>query len=78
MHNFFLWYAKNQFILATQAVDESAGLVAITKILNRPYPEFSYHLIVTPQILKKINSRSFIVIVNTNKVRVKKGGRPLS
>ena len=73
MHNFFLGHAKNQFILANQAVKESAGLGAITKILNRTYPKRSYHLIVTPQILSIINSRSSIVIVNTNKVSVKKG-----
>jgi hypothetical protein len=56
MHNFFLWYGKNQFILAPQAVKESAGLGAITKIPNKSYPELSYHLIVTPHILRKINS----------------------
>jgi len=56
MHDFFLWYDKNQFILTNQETEESASLDAITKILNKPYPELSYHHIVIPQILRKINS----------------------
>ena len=42
-------------VVEPEVVKESAGLGAITRIPNKSYPELSYHLIVIPQILRKIS-----------------------